>query len=602
MKFKPSSNCIYCGKKGVTLDKEHIIPFGLGGQWVMPSASCKNCAKITSQLELLVLRKMYLPLRTKAEFPTRDKKTRPKSFKATIKKTDGSIQVIDVPISVYPTIYPIIQLPQPGILNNTEINNTNDSDIKITLTGNQEEMNAFAAAYPDAIEFNFSWELSINALIRVLAKIAHSFTVSLYGTTGYTPLLPSLILGNHTNPSYLVGGLAHLDEPRDKKISDGLEIVITNEGYIIVNIDVAGGRLPTYSAVTGKVHEWEEFINHVSYTGVEDKKEHDHGMRTRFMYIHEWVIWLIQIIRHFVERDHPDLVKYWPLINRYSFDAYALPPRHYLVILKSSSDSIPSGPNVALKMPYSDHPNLPPNKENLGAWQEWCRSSFSLSDDQWSIILPVHDLGKTHNVNKESELFSEEEKEFWVAQINNTIMMQLSKAMRNSRDDKPEYAHGMRTRFMFFHEWMIKFVAALRFYVERNFPDLKAQWPLLSGYSFDAYAMPPGHYLLILKSTNEAIPSGPDGAVALPYCDHPKLPPSSADLGVWKQWCQNRLSISSNQWPILLPAHDSGRACNVDKDYELFSKNDKEFWDAQLQYTIRMQLNEVLEMLQRKAQ
>jgi hypothetical protein len=155
------------------------------------------------------------------------------------------------------------------------------------------------------------------------------------------------------------------------------------------------------------------------------------------------------------------------------------------------------------------------------------------------------------------------------------------------------YAHGMRTRGMFIHEWVIWIVQIIRHFVERDFADLITRWPLLAGYSFDAYALPPTHYLLVLKNTPEEIPLGPDVAVALPYNDHPSLPPNIIDIDAWHQWCQNRLSLSRNQWPILLPVHDSGKSHNVNGEYQLFSEDEKKFWDAQLQFLFNAQLQQM---------
>jgi len=48
--------CIYCGKAGVRLTDEHIVPLSLGGQHVIGEASCHDCAKVTSKFERDVAR------------------------------------------------------------------------------------------------------------------------------------------------------------------------------------------------------------------------------------------------------------------------------------------------------------------------------------------------------------------------------------------------------------------------------------------------------------------------------------------------------------------------------------------------------------------
>ncbi len=368
----------------------------------------------------------YLPLRTKAKFPTGHKNNRPKSFKATIWKTDGSSQKIEIPTSKYPTSYLVVHLPPPGVLSNAALSEKNP-EMKINFIGSQDELDALFSEYPDTEAIEFSSEIVLSDLCRMLAKIAHGFTVLHLGTESYTPLLPSLILGNYSYVSHLVGGAVPLDKSciNESINGYGFELSINDTGYIIINIDIIGGRLPTYAVVAGLVTDWNAFWTNLSHRSKEGKREYAHGMRTRGMFIHEWVIWVVKIIRHFVERDFANLMTRWPLLAGYSFDAYALPPTYYLIVLKSTPEEIPLGPDVAVTLPYNDHPNLPPSISDIDAWQQWCRNRLSLSHDQWPILLPVHDSGKSHNVDGDYQMFSEVEKKFWYAQLQCLFNAQL---------------------------------------------------------------------------------------------------------------------------------------------------------------------------------
>jgi HNH endonuclease len=62
--------CIYCGEKKCLSD-EHIIPYGLGGSIVLKKASCNSCAKITSNIELRLLRGQWWPYRKLLGIQTR---------------------------------------------------------------------------------------------------------------------------------------------------------------------------------------------------------------------------------------------------------------------------------------------------------------------------------------------------------------------------------------------------------------------------------------------------------------------------------------------------------------------------------------------------
>src|SRR5450759_2184663 len=83
----PVGSCIYCAKpEGLT--DEHIVPLGLGGNFILPKASCKKCNAITSAFELKVLRGFMLDARTAGQFPTRRRKQRPTTLPLRAKRGD----------------------------------------------------------------------------------------------------------------------------------------------------------------------------------------------------------------------------------------------------------------------------------------------------------------------------------------------------------------------------------------------------------------------------------------------------------------------------------------------------------------------------------
>lgn len=76
--YPPVGRCIYCGTKEGDLTDEHIVPFALGGNMILPKASCIPCQRIINQeIEtptLNVLSGSYGPLRLGLNLPTRNKK------------------------------------------------------------------------------------------------------------------------------------------------------------------------------------------------------------------------------------------------------------------------------------------------------------------------------------------------------------------------------------------------------------------------------------------------------------------------------------------------------------------------------------------------
>lgn len=167
--FKPALRCIYCGKRDVKLSREHILPYSLNGGWIMHEASCADCAKITSKFENTVTRKMYFELRTKENFQTRDKKTRPKQFPITVKKYDGTKRVVQVDVAKYPTIYPIVHLPSPGILTNKKPSNRSPEGLRLSIIANQEEIDSLTEEY-QANEFSLSSNFLLERFLKNVSE------------------------------------------------------------------------------------------------------------------------------------------------------------------------------------------------------------------------------------------------------------------------------------------------------------------------------------------------------------------------------------------------------------------------------------------------
>lgn len=417
--FKPANECIYCGETNLELSDEHIIPYSLDGAWVYPQASCKACEKITSKFELTIAREMYLTLRTKHKFQSRRPKRRPKFFSAVLKKFDGSEEEINIEASKYPSFYPVLHLPPPGILTGQELSESSPEGMKLTIMGTPEEVYTLNREYPNGqIIFRYGG-IYWSDFYRLLAKIAHGLTIAHLGKIGFIQLLPPLILGKCQHFSHFVGGdiVKTESDPKIIEIGDGYEIYMES-GHIIVNIIMLNGRCPTYKVVSGYITDFFSLMTNVSHKRQENGKEFTHGIRTRFMFIHEWVNWFVKCIRHIVNKTWPNLILDWPLLNGYSFVAYAIPQSYYLVVLKNSLSPIPEGPDIAINLPFSDYPDLPPKISEIGLWDNWCRTKLDLSCDHWPILLPIHDSGKQLNVDGDFNMFSKDEKEFWFAQLN----------------------------------------------------------------------------------------------------------------------------------------------------------------------------------------
>src|SRR3954470_16951768 len=100
-RYDAVGQCIYCGTTEAKLSDEHIVPLGLNGMFVLPKASCASCATATSKVERIVLRDVFLHLRTVAGLNTRRPKRRPTHFPLKYNAGSGE-QVITLPADEFP--------------------------------------------------------------------------------------------------------------------------------------------------------------------------------------------------------------------------------------------------------------------------------------------------------------------------------------------------------------------------------------------------------------------------------------------------------------------------------------------------------------------
>lgn len=198
--YPPAERCIYCLSVPSDLRREHIIPFGLGGNLILPRASCCNCERITGAIEQNCQRKILGNFRVRHGFPTRNKKERPDKLEINLVTPNGIVSQY-VPIRKYPRYLMLFRMPMPGILTGKPATNEFKPDLCMLI-------------HKDDIKnsMNKSWMLGEYRHIDfclMLAKIAHSYAAAEIGIEAlvkYNLLLPKYILNQSGPISHVVGG------------------------------------------------------------------------------------------------------------------------------------------------------------------------------------------------------------------------------------------------------------------------------------------------------------------------------------------------------------------------------------------------------------
>jgi hypothetical protein len=202
MRAKAVGCCIYCGATS-ELSDEHVIPFALAGNIILPDSSCRTCAKITSGFERRVLRGFMFNARVAGNYPTRRPKDRPKSLSLQV-ESNGEFKQVELTPEEHPGLLFLPLLEPPSIFTGRT------ASIGVTVSGyetlyfGKDPVNVAKGLDVKVIQTSENWDVS--SFARLLAKIAYSYVVTAYGLLprDQIPVLP-LILGSADDASFWLG-------------------------------------------------------------------------------------------------------------------------------------------------------------------------------------------------------------------------------------------------------------------------------------------------------------------------------------------------------------------------------------------------------------
>lgn len=242
---------------------------------MLPQASCADCGDMTKRFEQICAREMFGQLRYVLSFPSRHKNGWPTELPLQIEAEDG-LKIINLPIDDYPMV-PISMpiFPMPGLLK------LNDSASDLILEG----LKFITPDIPFSEErFKRLWS-KLDRPIRIpipnppiiqfaqmLAKIAYSYAVAMFGLENFVSELPGIIIGEDNRYSSFVGcppevpsSMISSDvEGKTHRFSHGIcRINYRNEDgesgelcYIVVAIQLFQGiETPPYCVVVGIPNE-----------------------------------------------------------------------------------------------------------------------------------------------------------------------------------------------------------------------------------------------------------------------------------------------------------------------------------------------------------
>jgi hypothetical protein len=258
--YDPVNQCIYCGAQGVPLSKEHLIPYSLNGKHVLPKASCAAHAEITSSLELDFSRTAYGIYRAENGISSRKKKRLAESLSKTVElegeRFDGTKVMVEVPIGKAPPVPVVIRLNAPGILTGAAPDAEGECRMDLPPTPDPR-LRALRESLGLKSLYSSVATVPFTNILRVLAKIAHSYAVAELGVNGFRPVLLDLIL---TGPGSVAlwHYIGEHDPPAAQSESE-LELRylrIGTEIWVVVDISFHFfPRMPKYQVFVGTVKD-----------------------------------------------------------------------------------------------------------------------------------------------------------------------------------------------------------------------------------------------------------------------------------------------------------------------------------------------------------
>jgi hypothetical protein len=254
LSYPPVNECIYCRKVDGPLTREHIIPYSLNGQIVLPAASCQDCARITSEFEREVARAGFGIFRAQNGIRSR-KKTNPLEQEVTISGETFAGETVDLTARAGNVAIScaVLRMPAPGILVGNAANAEGSISMELPEKMNpglrtlRERLGLFKI-YSSVLSF------PLNSTMSLLEKIAHAYAVAEYGIDGFSPVLvPHILHGPNKEVAqwHFVGE----HDPAAGQATKCLqirEVELNSQRWIVVDISLHfNPKLPMYQVFAG---------------------------------------------------------------------------------------------------------------------------------------------------------------------------------------------------------------------------------------------------------------------------------------------------------------------------------------------------------------
>jgi hypothetical protein len=206
----PVSKCIYCGTQHDVLSDEHVVPYGLSGNLVLPKSSCSACAVITSKLEMKLLRGHWWPYRQFLGLKSRRSKQNLPELEVTIEHADGAKTAATLPMSKHSFAMEFHLAPPTILAGRLNADVPYAAKVFMRTLGSMPgvvRVRGKIHRLTPLEKLNIPVNFNAPDLCRFLAKIAHSYAIYRRGSDACEEyFLPRFVLGEEAGAMTYVGG------------------------------------------------------------------------------------------------------------------------------------------------------------------------------------------------------------------------------------------------------------------------------------------------------------------------------------------------------------------------------------------------------------
>jgi hypothetical protein len=253
--YQPLNRCAYCTSVE-NLSTEHIIPYGLGSDLVLPKSSCESCRKATSKVEDFVLRRYLCPLRSYLSLPSRKPLQRPDGYKLTLSRS-GRSWTRKVKLSDHPGNIRFVMFDPPGRVAGRPAEQSTFSIRLIEANIFADWQHRLARLGADTAED----KVAMNAMVlaRMIAKSAHAFAIAELGHEVFeSTYVNQLIREGSPDWNYWVGGYNRGTEITASVLHELKFLQRGQELSVIVHLFVPYCPVDAYEVVVGRLRPGRE--------------------------------------------------------------------------------------------------------------------------------------------------------------------------------------------------------------------------------------------------------------------------------------------------------------------------------------------------------